>query len=361
MVGTAAPVDTDAAAPASARRRRLRADLAVLALVGVLLVAALAAGVASVYREFYSATAFVERYLGLLADGRAADALAVPGVAVDSSVLAAEGLPETASEALLRAAVLGPLTQVRVTSEEGVGAVTDVTVAYRAGGYPGTTVFAVERAGWIGAAPAWRFARSPLAVMQLDVEGSMSFRVNGFEIDKRQVLPDGVDADPAAAVPMLVFSPGAYTVAVDTPLARSDDVPVLADAPLASVAVDVRARPTDEFVSVVQQRVDEFLAGCADQRVLQPTGCPFGFVVQNRLEQPPVWSIVTSPRVTIEPDGAGWRIPPVRATAHISVSIRSIFDGSLRQVEEDVPFAMTGRITIQPDGSASITVTGVDD
>ena len=44
--------------------------------------------------------------------GRAADALAVPGVPIDSADLDAAGLPITASEALLRRAALAPLTDV---------------------------------------------------------------------------------------------------------------------------------------------------------------------------------------------------------------------------------------------------------
>ncbi|MEL4881637.1 hypothetical protein AAEH85_22050, partial [Shewanella algae] len=85
--------------------------------------------------------------------------------------------------------------------------------------------------------------------------GSMQFSVNGFEIDKRQVSVDGVDADPSAPVPLLVFSPGLYSVAVDTPMSTTPGVAILADSPLTDVPVEVQAQPTEQFVSVVQQRV----------------------------------------------------------------------------------------------------------
>jgi hypothetical protein len=166
-----------------------------------------------------------------------------------------------------------------------------------------------------------------------------------------------VDADPAADVPMLVFTPGLYSVKVDTALASSPGVAVLSDTPLKNVPAEVQATPTDEFVKVVQQRVDEFLTQCATQQVLQPTGCPFGFVVQNRIEQPPQWSITAQPKVRLAPDGEGWRIPATTATAHIVVDIRSIYDGSLQHVDEDVPFAVAGTIQVAPDGTASIQVT----
>lgn len=347
--------------PAKPRRRRsLALDLTLLGVVGAVLVAAVFAAWGAIEREYYSPSAFVERYVGLLADGRAGDALAMSGVAVSSAELKAAGLPATASDALLRSAALASLDDVRVISEEVDGDVTHVTVAYTARGYDGTTTFDVERDGSIGLAPTWRFAKSPLAVMNLGVTGSMSFDVNGFQIDKRQVSPDGVDADPLAPVALLVFSPGLYSVSVDTAISSTPGVAVLSDSPFHAIPVSVQAQPTDEFVSVVQEKVEEFLTACATQQVLQPTACPFGYFVQDRIDDLPTWSIVTQPTVAVEPDGAGWRILPAEAVAHIDVGIRSIFDGRVRPLSEDVPFIVKGTITVQPDGSASIVVTGPD-
>lgn len=332
-----------------------------MVLIGVLLVAALGAGAASLYREFYSPRAFVLQYLSLLQERRTAEALAVPGVAVDSTELEAVGLPVSSSQALLRPEALTPLTDAEVTGESVEGDQTRVSVSYTAGGYAGTTTFAIEHDPGEGLLPRWRFARSPLSVMNLSVKGSMSFSVNGFEVDKRQVSVDEAEADPAAAVPLLVFSPGLYSVAVDTAISATPGVAVLADAPLAGIPVDVQAEPTEQFIGVVQDRVEDFLSTCAEQKVLQPTGCPFGYTVRNRIDGAPTWSIVQQPVVTVVPDGAGWRIPSTPAVAHIDVEIRSIFDGSLREVEEDVPFRVDGQISVLPDGTASILVGGAAD
>ncbi len=326
----------------------------------MLLAGAAFAGAQLLYREFYSPTAFVERYLAMLADGRTGDALAVPGVSVDSAELETAGLPASASDALLRSAALVALSGVEVVSETTDGATTEVTVEYKAGPYPGRTTFDIERDGQIGLAPTWRFARSPLAVLDLTVLGSMSFEVNGFEIDKRQISPEGADADPLAAMPLLVFSPGLYSVSVDTPISATPGVAVLSDSPLHATKVNVQAEATKEFVGVVQERVEGFLSECATQDVLLPSGCPFGFPVEDRIASTPQWSIVQQPAVSVEPDGANWKIPAVDAVAHIEVDIRSLFDGSVRQVSEDVPFRMTGAITVLPDGSASIVIGGPD-
>ncbi len=355
------PLTRTAAVAGPRHRRKLAFDLTALAVVGVLFVGALGATTGVLYQQLYSPTAFVLRYLELLSDGRAADAMLVPGVYADSDELAAAGLSDSASGALLRPETLAPLTDIEVVSEKAdADETTAVTVAYRVGGHQGTTTFEVEREGRVGLAPTWRFAESPLAVIELAVRGSMEFDVNGFAIDKRQVSPDGMDADPLAPVSMLAFSPGLYSITVDTATTESPGVAVLADAPLAAVPVSFQAEPTKKFVEVVQSEVDEFLDGCATQKVLQPTGCPFGYYVRNRIVEPPSWSITEKPVVTLEPDGAAWAITRTQAVAKIDVQIRSLFDGSVFDVEEEVPFFITGKITILPDGTASIAVSATD-
>ncbi|MFT4136093.1 hypothetical protein [Microbacterium sp.] len=353
----AAPVP---AAPAR-RPRGLAFELVALGVIAVLLIAALGAGAAVVYDRLYSPAAFVTRYLDLLAQGRAADALELPGVATDSSALEGAGLPSGASDALLRREALAPLRDIRVVAtQQEEGGISVVTMSYSAGPHDGATTFRVERAGTVGIAPTWRFAQSPLALVDLTLTGSRQFRVNGFELDTRQASPDGAELDPAASVPLLVFAPGLYSVDIDTPIATSAGVAVLADTPQARTPVAIEAQPTPEFVDVVQTQVSGFLDECATQQVLQPTGCPFGFVVHNRITAAPEWSIATAPTIAVEPDGAGWTIPRTDAVAHIRVDVRSLFDGSVRHVDEDVPFSFTGTIEILPDGAASIQLTPVD-
>lgn len=338
------------------RRSRLAVDLTILGLIGILLLGAVAAGGATLYRQFYSPSAFVTRYLDLLATGRAADALRVPGVALDRATLEDAGIEPTASEALLRQSALAPLTDVEVLSEKAADGNVSVTVGYTAGQHEGISTFTVSQDGWIGVTPNWRFSRSPLAAVKLTVRGSDRFVVNGFEIDRRQVSVAGQDAAPLDALSLLVFTPGLYSVTVDTPIATSPGVSVLADTSLATTPVEVQAAPTKEFVRVVQERVEEFLEDCARQQVLQPTACPFGLEVSNRIATLPSWSMAKHPKISVEPDGGYWRIPPADAVAHIEVDIKSLFDGSVQRVSEDVPFQVNGTITILPDGSASIRV-----
>ena len=338
-------------------RRRLAVDLTALSLVGVLLLGAIGAATVTVYRDLYSPGAFVTRYIDLLSQGRVPEALALPGVPIDSTELTKAGLPADASEALLRRAALAPLSDVAVVGErEEADGTAAVTVSYQAGPHRGTSTFRVERAGWVGLAPTWRFAQSPLAVIDLTLRGATAFSVNGFALDTRQVSPDREKADPLKPVAMLVFSPGLYSISVDTPVSTSAGVAVLSDSPQAEVPVDIQTQPTTTFVEVVQDRVESFLTACTTQQVLQPTGCPFGLQVRNRILEPPVWSMVTQPAIALQPNGAGWAIVPADAVAHVVVDIKSIFDGTVRHVDEDVPFRVGGTITMLPDGTASIQV-----
>ena len=162
-------------------------------------------------------------------------------------------------------------------------------------------------------------------------------------------------------MPLLVFSPGIYSVSVDTPISATPGVAVLSDSPFTDIPVEVQAKPTAEFLSVVQERVEEFLTECATQEVLQPTGVP---VRLPRRGSHRLAAEVVDRAAARRRGGAGRRrrgaSRPRRRSPSIDVDIRSLFDGSIRHVSEDVPFLVTGTITVLPDGSATITVGGPD-
>lgn len=338
--------------------RRAILDLILLAVVGVLLVAAIWAGFSALYRQFWGPSAFVERYLATIAAGDAGAALAIPGVAIDTEDLEAAGLSTTASDALLRRAVLTyELSDIEVVREAPDADVIEVSASYTVDGTPGETTFRVRQTGTEGLVPRWGFETSPLAEIEVSLRGSRQFSVNGFEIDQRQVSPDGATADPLAPVSMLVFTPGIYEVGVDTATAAAEPVKVFADATLQSVPLDIQTTPTRAFRDVVAQKVSSFLAECATQKVLQPTGCPFGIRIDDRVQPDTLqWSIVTEPMVQIVPSGAFWSIASATGTAHLEADVRSIFDGHIYRFSEDVPFVIDGTVEILPDGTASILV-----
>lgn len=353
--------DTVGARSAPPQRRRSRAAEAVAVIViGALLIGASVSAFLSLNRTFWSASAFVERYVELLADGRAADALAIDGVGVDGEQLQSADLPAYAHEALLRSAALSDsITDVHATDEQVVDDVTRVTVAYRIGGDESETVFDVRQTGWSGLVPSWQFATSPLTVMNVTVQGSWRFSVNGFEVDKRQVSADGADADPAATIPMLAFVPMAYEVAVDTAATVAPPVRIDATDPLALVEADVASVPSEEFAKVVTEEARSWLSeGCGERHVLQPDDCPYGYRLENRLAPgtEPTWTVTDFPEIELEPHGAWWAIKQADGVAHIEMEVQSIVDGTITHVSEDVPFTIDGTVELLEDGSARIQI-----
>src|SRR5690606_22380259 len=132
----------------SGRRAALRIDLGILAVVGIVLVAALSAAGVSLYQQIYRPAAFVHRYLHLLSDGHASDALRVPGVSVDLVLQTDADIDAVASEALLRTAALSRLTDYEITSEKQKDGVYQVTASYEAAGTRGTSTYTVVQDGW---------------------------------------------------------------------------------------------------------------------------------------------------------------------------------------------------------------------
>ena len=357
--GPAIPGDPETAPTPAPRapRRRARSDMLTLVVIGLITIALIVFGGLSIYRSFYSPSAFVERYLSLLSQGRAADALLLPGVLPDAAGRESAGLPPQASDALLRRAALASLSNVRRVSETATADGVDVTVSYRSGGVAGTSTFRVAQRGWDGPLPEWGFAAPPLSTLGVAASGSTTFDVNGFELDKRQVSADGTAT---GDISLLVFSPGLYKVGIDTQIASAGGLQVLADVPGKNVPVDIAASATPEFTQAVDAKVHEFLDACATQQVLQPTGCPFGLQVRNRVIDTPKWSITRYPETTLQARGDDWVVPTTAATAHISVSIRSLYDGSVTKLERDVPFMVQARVEVLGSGSVSILVSGGD-
>ncbi|WP_036319904.1 hypothetical protein [Microbacterium indicum] len=342
-----------------APRRRAGWDLAVIVLLLLMTFAAIGASFLALNREFWSAGAFAERYVETLADADASAALAIPGVAPEVSELRGIG-EEGASEVLLRSATLtGEFDDVRVTRDRVVdGGVHEVTVAYTLDGSPGETTFRVEQTGSAGLVPEWAFETSPLAVIDLTVRGSWRFSVADFEVDERQISPDGVDANGLDPVSMLVFAPGSYAISVDTAATTADPVTATAEDPMGVVSVDVQTEPTDQLRDVVQNSVEQYLTDtCTTQAVLQPSGCPFSYDASWGWAQDDIeWSITSMPRTKLVPDGDSWKVSPASGTAHVTLTVQDYFTGSLIPIDEDVYFTMVADVHVRDDGVAAIDI-----
>lgn len=304
----------------------------------------------------FTPSGFARVYLDSLARHDAQGALALPGVTV----------PDGARTELLQDAALGDVSDVRVVEEHAIG-VDDVPVFGELAGErdlrlvetevrlgvwdePTTVHFVIGPADPVlGVFNGWRFAQSPIATIHAEPLHDDRFEVNGIALTSPET------------VTLAALVPGQYEMLHESALFEADPVviPVRTPGGAVQATLDIRANPT--FVERVQQELNTFLDECATQRVLLPAGCPFGHQINNRVESEPVWSITGYPQVQIVPgqERGTWIMPRSEGVAHLTVDVRSLFDGSRSTFDDDVTFTVAYEIRVQPDGRLQITaITG---
>lgn len=343
---------------AGGNKRRTRTRRAVVAVVAIaaLLVVALGAAIGALNREVYSASGFVRQYLEAVARADTVGALSLPGVTSDAKP-SADGQPEELPTTLLRGSVLSPLDDIRLVSDiETAPGLHTVTYAFQLGSTPSTMDFTVRSTGTFAAVfNSWRFEESPLGSLEVNVLHESKFTVNGLTLDTRaHAAPDAPVAF-ANQASYQVFAPNLYTIGHESVLlsAPEQTVPVTTSEP---TPVSVNAEPNATFVSQVQSEVNKFLDTCATQEVLQPSDCPFGIVIDDRIKSAPEWSIAEYPLVTLASGETHFEMPDTEGTAHIVVDVQSLFDGDLSTRDEDVTFAIGLSVGIRQDGSIAIQV-----
>ena len=307
--------------------------------LGALVVAAFVGTVLTLNLTVYSAGGFVRGYLDALARHDVRDALATPGVT----------LPKAGSRELLRPDAMGPLTEIHLVSDVASGERHTLEFAYTSGAKEGHTTFSVERDGSsLGLFSAWRFVSSPASTLAVTPLHAGTFTANGLEV--------GPKAGADVATKYVVLAPAGIVLSHRSRWLEASPLTTLVERPGGTASAEVQVRANAAFVKEVQKELDAYLATCVTQKVLQPTGCPMGQQIDDRIQNTPAWSMVENPSVTIVPGAkAGeWRIPDATGTAHLTVTVKSIFDGSVSKFDRDVPFSVDYVVTFQPDGTLLI-------
>lgn len=292
------------------------------------LVGAIAGGVLVANATAFSASAFVRDYLGALAEGRVEEVLALPGVDAD-------GLDDRLLDPRSYAGV-----QAEVVSDDVRADVHRVHVRLGVEGAQGEAVLQVERVGTrFGLFPEWGFAVSPVTPLTVVPSGDTRFTVGSLPLE----------ASGGDAVTFAALTPARYTVAHASEFLSASPVTVVAAGAPREVALDIR--PSEVFVAAVQEAVEADLTACTEQRILFPSGCPFGFAIENRVASEPRWTIAGMPDATVAPsDRVGtWAVPGAEGVAHLSVEVQSLFDGTISTLEKDVPFSAAYRIAFDGD------------
>lgn len=308
-------------------------------IAAVVAIAGFAIAVAVLNATLYSPAGFVHDYLDALERRDAAAALAISGA------------PPTTSRRtdLLVDDAISSVTILDVSAGDEVGGSVTVTVEFEADGRRGTTHFELQRDGSLfGLFSRWTFLQSPLATVEITVLHTTDFTANGLEL--RIPAPNGT-------VRYLAFAPGLLVLEHESELLVADQRTVLVDEPGSPIFADLVAEANEFFVAQVQEEVDAYLAECATQQVLMPSGCPFGQAIPDRIISLPQWSIVTTPTVRIEPTGTPgeWVVPAAPGVANLQVDVRSIFDGEVATFDENVPFLVGFIVTFVGENSVVLT------
>lgn len=326
--------------------------------IGVLLVAAFLAALGAVQRTFYSPEGFVSGYLGALASHDLTAALAMPGAAPTKQALTDAGLPGDASAELLRSDLLPRYSETRIVSDTATPTGhRRVTARVVADGRPLTAVFELRQTGAVlGLLPTWEFARTPVGVADITVAHAQTFTVGGRTLNPRAAAPGQPASAFTVSAGYLVPAPSLYLLGHSDKYTRAATVPVVT-APATVVHATVDAQPNAAFTAAVQKELNGFLDECATQQVLQPAGCPFGVVIDDRVQGAPTWTMVQYPAVHLVPGDSSWTMSQAVGIVHLSVTVQSIFDGSVEHRESDEKFAVSlTSVVIRPDGSLDIVV-----
>lgn len=229
-----------------------------------------------------------------------------------------------------------------VSSATGADGVVTVIAEYGADEDAVRVSFRLEPAPPVlGLVPAWAFTSPPVATLTVAADEHDRLVVNERPI---------VAAAPGDSATVTVFVPARVTVRLDEPLLRAEPETLRVSAEGApTVVLEVEAG--ERLERAVGQQVERLLIECAEQRVLQPTGCPFGVEIADRIVEGPEWQLDAPPDLVIEPsDTAGvWQVRGGGAV-RLEVSVQSLFDGDVVDREESIGFVVRGQVVLDTDG-----------
>ena len=307
----------------------------------LLLVAAFACTVIALNSTLYSARGFVGEYLDALARHDVRSALATPGVVI----------PDVGTRALLADDVLGTLTDVRLRSDtDARGGARHLVYTMRLDGIASDAAFDVRRGpDRLVFFSSWEFVASPASTLAITPVSDADFEVNGVAVTSAK------GAGVAAVYPVL--TPAVFSLSHSSQYLVAAPQRVIVASPGGQVQASVTSIANPSFVKLVQKELTATLRECTKQTVLQPSGCPFGKAIDNRVEGLPIWTMASYPTISIVagPTPGTWLVPSTRGAAHLRVGVQSLFDGSESVFDEDVPFDVAYRIVIAADGRLDIT------
>ena len=213
-----------------------------------------------------------------------------------------------------------------------------VQTEYEISGTTESTVFVVEPAEPVlFLFTQWRFAQAPAASLECSVIGDNRVSVNSADLAiTRLGVPPRVT----------VLVPGRYEASLVTEWLESKVATTTVSDVGSTTPLRLRLEPTARLLDTTTDAVEQFFDDCVNQKVLQPVGCPFGVTVDDRVVGNPEWKILDYPTVALALGGdrASWSVAATGGMAQVSIQVQSLFDGTIDQRTEEIPFTLSGLV-----------------
>ncbi len=306
----------------------------------MLAIAAAVLTVVLVNANVYSPQHQVRAYIDALRDGDGSKALGLLNATVpDANAALLDGPALKQSVADLEDLDVGEPVEIDSNRVE-------LPVHYTIDGTKQTTTFELEKSGtsWLFF-NQWAFVPTTLPTLDISVVNEDEASLNGTRV----ALPKGKGE-------FSVFVPGTFEAHYTSQFFAAPAVESVVTEPAeaAEARLSLSTQATPKLVEEVTAQVRGFLDGCAEQKVLQPAGCPFSQAM-NRVQDDSInWDIVDYPEVTIEPSNGTWVMKPLTGTAKLNVVEIDLFTGQAvpRELEQD--FTFTGSLAVN-DGNVTLT------
>lgn len=290
-------------------------------ITAVVITAAWLVAVFSVNQTLFSPGGYVTSYLDALERGEFGEAVARAGLTDMPTVLPR---PDAlVSEPFISGTFV-------VNADEVV-----IQAQYLLDGIPSESLFTLNRLPRaLGLFNRWEFGEAPVGTITATITGSDEVVINGVSVD-RDVTSRGIE----------VLYPGRYTLSWSSGWLETDTVELAVES-AQSQTVRLVALPTDALIEQATTAVTEYLTSCTTQAVLQPASCPFGVTITDRVMGDVEWEITTEPRVVLAmfDDEKTWQVQALSGEATLSVSLQSLFDGTVSEFVETQTIDVTGVI-----------------
>jgi hypothetical protein len=189
----------------------------------------------------------------------------------------------------------------------------------------------------LGLFNTWTFSTKPTAALVYSVIGDERIDVNDVRLSTR-----ALGVSPRSTV----LVPGVYEASLNTPWVTGPPTLARVTQTDAEYPLRVRVAPTNELKDTATTAIERYLEGCVAQEILQPIECPFGISISDRVVGVPTWTVLDYPvvSVTLGTDRESWDVLAIGGVVEVTVSVQSLFDGSISEYSEIVSFLVEGSL-----------------